>query len=263
MAEHLFGHCSCCGLSRRRVLSLLGSAVAAPVLGGCDLSGGLPIDIVSEETVERLGLESWQRIRSETAPSRNAEYQELLQVIGTRLLRAAGFDPGDWELVAFAGPEVNAFALPGGRIGVYEGMFAAAANADQLAAVVGHEIGHNTAEHSQERLNAAVARDVGLQIVSVALQLGDIAYANEIAALLGVGVEFGLVLPYSRDQELEADRLGLEMMADAGYRPGQAVEFWRRMEQLDGQRSLALLSTHPAPASRIEALEALIAQGLV
>lgn len=263
MAVHLARRCGCCGLSRRRVLSLLGAAVAAPALGGCDLSGGLPIDIVSEETVARLGLESWQRIRSETAPSRNVEYQELLQVIGTRLLRAAGHDPGDWELVAFAGPEVNAFALPGGRIGVYEGMFATAANADQLAAVVGHEIGHNTAEHAQERLNAAVARDLGLQIVSVALQLVDIAYANEIAALLGVGVEFGLVLPFSRDQELEADRLGLGMMADAGYRPGQAVEFWRRMEQLDRQRSLALLSTHPAPASRIEALEALIAQGLV
>lgn len=253
------GRCACCGPSRRRVLSLLGSALAAPMLAGCDLSGGLPVDIVSRETVARLGVESWQRIRSETAPSRHAEYQELLQVIGSRLLRAAGLDPRDWEMVAFAGPEVNAFALPGGKIGVYEGMFGAAANADQLAAVVGHEIGHNTAEHSQERLNAALAKDVGLQIVTMALQIGDVAYANEIAALLGVGVEFGLALPYSRDQELEADRLGLEMMIDAGYRPEQAVELWRRMERLQGRRPLALLSTHPAPASRIEALEALIA----
>jgi predicted Zn-dependent protease len=117
-------------------------------------------------------------------------------VIARRLLQIAGEDPARWEMVVFARNEPNAFALPGGKIDVFEGMFRIAANEDQLAAVIGHEIGHNLAEHSHKRLSVAAAKQFGLQLVSAALQIGDVTYANEIAALLGVGVEFGLERPY-------------------------------------------------------------------
>lgn len=245
-------------LSRRRMLGLLGGAAAAPWLGGCDDGLPLPFDLVSDETVRQLGLESWQRIRAQAAVSPDPTLHNALQAVGRRLLAAVDENPADWEMLVFAGPEINAFALPGGKIGVYEGMFRIAANPGQLAAVVGHEIGHNQAEHSQERLNIAAVKQFGLQLVSAALELGDIQYANEIAALLGVGVEFGLALPYSRRQELEADRLGLVMMAAAGFDPTEAVALWRRMGQVSDGNRIAFLSTHPAPAARATALEDLL-----
>ncbi len=242
-------------LDRRRVLGLLSGAAAMPFLGGCD---EIPVQLVSDETVRQLGLESWERLRARTAVSRVPEYHAVLQRVGERLLATAGAPRKDWEMVVFAGDEVNAFALPGGKIGVYEGMFQLAANTDQLAAVIGHEIGHNAAEHSQERLSAAAAKQWGLRLISTALQMGDVAYANEIAALLGLGVEFGLVLPYSRGQELEADALGLKMMAQAGFDPREAAALWRRMDALQADRAPAFLSTHPAPTARIEAIEAML-----
>ncbi|MGQ9367922.1 M48 family metallopeptidase [Azospirillum sp. ST 5-10] len=245
------------GLDRRAVLGLLSGAAAAPLLGGCD-DVSLPFHLVSDETVQRLGLESWERIRADTPASGNGAYQRAVRSVGRRLLAAAGEDPARWEMVVFAGPEVNAFALPGGKIGVYEGMFQVAADPDQLAAVIGHEIGHNQAEHSQERLSVATLKQFGLRLVSAALQIGDVQYANEIAALLGIGVEFGLVLPYSRGQELEADRLGLHTMARAGFDPRAAVALWRRMERMAGRGAPAFLSTHPAAGDRVAALEALL-----
>jgi predicted Zn-dependent protease len=242
------------GIARRRVLGLLAGFTCAPLIAGCD---ELPVDLVSEETVGKLGLESWERIRRQVPASRDAALQGALKRVGGRLLAAAGEDPARWETLVFAGPEVNAFALPGGKIGVFEGMFRVARNADQLAAVVGHEIGHNQAEHGQERLNVQALKDMGLRLVSFALQVGDVQYANEIAGLLGLGAEFGVVLPYSRRQELEADRLGLVTMAKAGFDPRSAVDLWRRMEAVTG-RGPDFLSTHPAPRARIEAIEAML-----
>ena len=248
---------------RRHMLGLLGGVAAAPLLGACDEGDGFPVQLVPEETVQQLGLESWQRIREQTQPTSDPGLQQTLDRVGRQLLAAAGEDPANWEMVVFAGDDVNAFALPGGKIGVFEGMFNVAESADQLAAVVGHEIGHVQAEHSQERLSAAVAKDLGLRLISSALQIGDIQYANEIAALLGAGAEFGLVLPYSRQQELEADRLGLFTMAEAGFDPRAAVTLWERMDAMaGGQRTPAFLSTHPAPTDRIEALEALLPEAL-
>ena len=129
--------------------------------------------------------------------------------------------------------------------------------------MIGHEIEHHQAEHAQDRLSAAAAKRWGLRLASAALQLGDVQYANEIAALLGLGAEFGLLLPYSRRRELEADRLGLVTMARAGFDPPAAIELWRRMERLAGrQREPAFLSTHPTPRDRIEALEAVLPEAM-
>jgi len=255
--------CSCSPpLDRRRILGLLAGAAAAPLVAGCDEIGGFPIQLVSDDTVQQLGIESWQRIRSKTPVSQSRDLQQALQVVGQRLLSAAGEDPARWEMIVFARNEPNAFALPGGKIGLFEGMFRVAANEDQLAAVIGHEIGHNQAEHSQERLSVAAAKQFGLQLVSAALQIGDVAYANQIAALLGVGVEFGLELPYSRRQELEADELGLQIMTKARFNPREAVELWRRMERIGGRTAPAFVSTHPAPRARIEALEQILPEVL-
>jgi predicted Zn-dependent protease len=115
--------------------ALLAAAAVAP-LAACD--EGLPVTLVSDETVEKLGLKTWSRMRADMPPSRNAERQQVVRDTSDRLLAGAGENPADWEVVLFARPDINAFALPGGRIGVFEGMFRVAANQAQLAAVIGH-----------------------------------------------------------------------------------------------------------------------------
>lgn len=234
----------------------MASATALPLLSGCGEE--FPFDLVSDETVRAMGLQAWEEIRSKSPAPSDPDLQAALERVSTRLLSAAGERPGDWEVAVFARPEVNAFALPGKKIGIFEGMFRVVDSADQLAAVVGHEIGHLQADHAQERMNAQVAKQWGLRLVALLLQIGDIEYAAEIAAALGLGVEYGLVLPYSRRQELEADRLGLVTMAAARFDPREAVDLWQRMEAVSGPRVPEFLATHPTPRSRIEAIEAML-----
>jgi predicted Zn-dependent protease len=239
-------------------------AVSGVLAAGCAGSDdtGLGIDLVSEEQVQQMGVESWQRIRSETPASDDQEAQQVAQRVSGDLLQAVGADPADWEVVVFQSEEANAFALPGGKIGIYEGMFEAVQNDAQLAAVVGHEIGHLQADHPRERINSEVATQGVVQLVSAALQVGNVGYANAIAGALGAGAQYGVLLPYSRNQELEADRVGLQLMAQAGYDPREALAFWQEMQQQGGGEPPAFLSTHPAAGDRIGQLEELMPAAL-
>ena len=243
--------CAPC-LSRRGFLR--GAALSAPLAtAGCDL----PI-LVSDAEAAEMGRAAWAEIRSRTPLSSNVGYAEVVGRAAGRLLRAGGHDPRDWELAVFAGPTVNAFALPGRKIGLYEGMIRLAADEAQLSAVIGHEIGHLDAEHSKERMSAQMAGSAALRLVSWLLDLGEIEFADEIGAALGVGLEFGVLRPYGRGQEEEADLLGLRLMVGAGYDPAAAPALWRRMAARAG-RGPEFLSTHPAPESRVRALEEAIA----
>jgi predicted Zn-dependent protease len=242
---------------------LVALAMGAVLVAGCAGSGetGLGIDVVSEEQVQQMGIESWERIRSETPVSEDEAAQQTADEVAGNLLRAAGADPGEWEVVVFQGDQANAFALPGGKIGIYDGMFQAVQNEAQLAAVVAHEIGHLQAEHARERVSSEVATQGVVQLVSAALQVGNVAYANAIAGALGAGAQYGVLLPYSRNQELEADRVGLQLMAQAGYDPRETLAFWQRMQQQGGEPP-AFLSTHPTPGNRIEQLQELMPAAL-
>ncbi|SDY30809.1 M48 family metallopeptidase [Citreimonas salinaria] len=246
--------CGNCRIGRRAFLCLAGGA-AATGLSGCD-----DITLVSDEEVRQMGLRAWSEIRGATALSGDTDARQAAQQVGARLLAAAGEDPAHWEIAVFAGPEINAFALPGNKIGLYEGMFGVFENADQLAAVVGHEIGHLQAEHSQERLSAAVAKDQGLAFLRWLLRMGEVEFADAIAAAMGVGLEFGVVLPYSRRQELEADRLGVLMMDEAGFDAREAVGLWQAMDSASQGRPPEFLATHPAPAARIAEIEQILTE---
>jgi predicted Zn-dependent protease len=244
--------------SRRQMLrSTAATAIAAPLLAGCDRDDWIP-NLVPESQVQALTARSWAQLRQTVPPSQDDKRRDIVRRIADRLLGANGQNPGGWQVELFASQQVNAFALPGGRIGVFEGMFRIAANPAQMAAVIGHEIGHVLARHSEARMNAQAWQHLGLRIVRVALGLGDVPYSNQIAAVLGLGAEYGLLLPYSRRQEIQADRLGLLAMATAGYDPSQAPELWRRMDRMQPERGPTFLATHPAPATRIEELEALV-----
>lgn len=241
-----------CPINRRTMLKFSGASALFP-LAGCD-----EIDLVSDETVEAMGLQAWADIRQATPVAADAAAQAALNEVTGQLLSASGEAADDWEVLVFQGSEINAFALPGRKIGVYEGMFNVVANKDQLAAIVSHEIGHLQAEHSQERMNAQVAQGWGMRALSWILKAGEVEYAAEIAAALGIGIEYGLVLPYSRRQELEADRLGLITMAEAGYQLNEAVTLWQRMDRATAGRAPEFLATHPAPQSRIAAIKAML-----
>jgi predicted Zn-dependent protease len=244
---------------------LVALALSAVLVAGCAGSDetGLGIDLVSEEQVQQMGIESWQRIRSETRVSEDEAAQQTADEVADNLLQAAGADPGEWEVVVFQSDQANAFALPGGKIGIYEGMLQAVQNEAQLAAVVAHEIGHLQADHARERVSSEVATQGVVQLVSAALQVGNVAYANAIAGALGAGAQYGVLLPYSRNQELEADRIGLQLMAQAGYDPREALAFWQQMQQQQGGgEPPAFLSTHPTPGNRIEQLQELMPAAL-
>jgi len=238
---------------------MVAGAAAAPALAACDR---ISPPLLPQEAVEQMGLETWSRLRSQMRPSRDERARQVVNGIARRLLLANGDEPGRWEVQVFADPGVNAFVLPGRKIGVLEGMIRTAGSEGELAAVIGHEIGHLEADHARERLTAEYARGWAERILQFVLNLGDVPYAAEIAGILGVGVEFGVLRPYSRNQELEADRLGLFSMAKAGYDPKEAANLWRRMDQAGGGGGPAILSTHPAPQARIRAIEEIIPEAI-
>lgn len=241
----------------RHAIALL----VALFLAGCGASG-LGLDLVPDQQVEAMGAEAWQAIRAETPASTNAEYQGRAERIATRLLTADGQNPSEWEVVVFRGDEANAFALPGRKIGVYEGMMRMARSDAQLAAVIGHEIAHVNARHPSERLSSQMATQAGIDIAGSLLGAGTGGDPRLIAGILGAGAQFGVLLPYSRSQELEADRLGLHMMAEAGYDPRASVELWQGMKSAAGGGPPTFLSTHPAPDDRIEQLQAQMPEAL-
>jgi predicted Zn-dependent protease len=160
-----------------------------------------------------------------------------------------------WEMAIFEVDAVNAFAMPGGKIGVMEGILKAAENQHQLAAVIGHEIAHVTAEHSTERASRGKISNVGIQVAAVLLGAGNRGATYTAYEALNQGAAFGIMLPFSRNQESEADVIGLKYMARAGFDPRQAVPLWQNMMQESGGKEPAeFMSTHPSGEKRIEDL---------
>ncbi len=160
-----------------------------------------------------------------------------------------------WEMAIFEVDSVNAFAMPGGKIGVMEGILKAAQNQDQLAAVIGHEIAHVTAKHSNERASRGKISNVGIQVAAVLLGAGNSGATYTAYEALSQGAAFGIMLPFSRNQESEADVIGLEYMARAGFDPRQAVPLWQNMQEAAGGKEPAeFMSTHPSGEKRIEDL---------
>ncbi|ETX29227.1 Zn-dependent protease [Roseivivax isoporae LMG 25204] len=214
--------------------------------------------LVSEEQAAEMGAAAWAEIRGSVPESRDAAFRETVASLSQRLIGAAGSDPAAWEVVAFESPEVNAFALPGGRIGVFRGLYDLAETPAELAAVIGHEIGHLQADHARERMGNAVAQGVLQRMVAFLLRQGDIQFDEEIMAALGLGLRYGLALPYGRAQELEADRLGVALMREADLDTQAAIRLWQRMQAAQRGGPPAMLATHPAPETRIRELQEII-----
>ncbi len=206
--------------------------------------------LVSPEQMSQLGDQAFQEVLAKEEPFKNAKIEHAVDDVIRRLTSVSGAKE-DWRFAIFASPEQNAFCLPGGKIGVFAGILPIALNNAGLAAVLGHEIGHVLAHHPAERMSQ------GLVVQGVMIG-ADIATQSEknrsmILGALGVGAQFGVMLPFSRKQEKEADLIGMILMARAGYDPEEAIKVWERMER-EPNRAPEFLSTHPQPQSRIKNL---------
>lgn len=211
--------------------------------------------LFSSQQMSQFGDSSFAELKQQEKVSHNKVVNRYVDCVANRIIRALPGQSLPWEVVVFDSEQVNAFALPGRHIGVYSGLLDVAANSDQLATVIGHEIAHVLANHSNEQVSREQMTDVGVQLVDVALGAGGIEDKSLYMAALGLGVQVGYILPYGREQEFEADIIGVQLMASAGFDPGQSVELWRTMAKTDGEQGPELLSTHPSHEQRITQLQ--------
>ena len=215
--------------------------------------------IFSSNQLDQMGAQAFDGMKAETPVSQKTSQNSYVQCVAETLLPfvPAGVYAGDWEVVVFNDDQVNAFALPGGKIGVYTGLLNVAKNHHQLAAVIGHEIGHVIAQHGNERMSQSTLIEMGSQAVNQILAANEVPYNQAIMSGLGLGLQVGVQLPFSRAHESEADIIGLQLMALAGFDPRQSVDLWQNMEAASGgERPAEILSTHPAPQTRIDNLQA-------
>jgi predicted Zn-dependent protease len=238
---------ACAGLS---IAALLAACQQAPITGRQQLI------VVPESQDAQMGLQAYQQIKQETKVSRDPELNRRVRRVGQRIAEASPHPEWAWEFTVFDNDEPNAFALPGGKVGVYTGLFRVAENDDQLAAVMGHEVAHAIARHGAERMSHGILSQLGG--VAIGAATGSQAYVDAYSQLATLGV----VLPYSRTQESEADQIGLLYMVEAGYDPREAVKLWQNFEALGGPRPPEFLSTHPSEGTRIERLQELMPEAM-
>ena len=220
------------------------------------VTGRSQLLLTTESYENSLGAESYEEYKKEYPKSTNAEYNAALERCGNAIKAVANelgnTDDFEWEFTVLDSEIQNAFCLPGGKVAVYSGIMDGMNNEAELAVVVGHEIGHAIARHGGERMSRSILQSLGAVLVSM-------AFDNEtIDAIYGTTTEIGVMLPYSRSNESEADAIGLILMARAGYDPSASYTFWKRFtNNAEGSSKLdAILSTHPCDSDRIAAMEA-------
>lgn len=219
--------------------------------------GRKQIMLVDDGTMNQMGAQAFQEISQETPEETNPAVVAYVRCVSEPLTRSAssGAKISVWDIKVFKSDQANAFALPGGKVGVFTGMLKVAKTPGQLAAVVGHEIGHVIARHSAERFSAQQLQGGALTAASAFIGGGAPSTShNLIMAALGLGAHVGIALPHNRTQENEADIIGEDLMAQTGFDPAEAPELWRNMAAAGGAQPPQWLSTHPANQSRIDAL---------
>lgn len=237
---------------------LVAIAGAALLVAACATSplGRSQLMLFPEAEIAQMGVAAFNDIQKQTPVSGDAQVNGYVRCVADHVLRAMpGVNPADWEVKVFEDDAANAFALPGRKIGVFRGLLNVAENQHQLATVIGHEIAHVTARHSNERVSTTFVTQSGLQLAQVAAG-ADSPMKQQLFGLLGVGAQVGVLLPFNRAQEAEADLVGLEYMARAGFDPRESVRLWQNMEAQGGARPPEFLSTHPSSGRRITELNA-------
>ena len=235
---------------------LLAAVVVALVISACATSptGRQQLQLFPASQMTTMGADAYAQLQEKEPVIEDGPLVDYVQCVTDAIVPQIpeAYRDQAWEVSVFESEQVNAFALPGGKMGVYTGLLDVAENADQLAAVVGHEIAHVMAEHANERMSTQMATVVGLGAIRIAA--GDDPDRQRAMAALGLGAQVGIILPFSRLHESEADEIGLELMANAGFDPRASVALWQNMAEAGGDEPPEFLSTHPSKSRRIDDL---------
>ena len=243
-------------MSRRALISGLAAGTVLPIVSACTTNpatGRSQFLLMDDGQIAGMATSAWTEMKSQTPQTSNSALRNRVMNVWSRTARGAGRETEQWDVAVFDTDDVNAFVMPGNRVGVYRGMTELTENDDQLSSVLGHEVGHVAGRHAAERMSVELAASAGLMAGQIAVAQSDSLreYGGMIGALGGAAMQFGVILPYSRNHELEADRLGVDYMHNAGYDVRQSVRLWEVMDaQSKGQRPPEFMSTHPDPTRR-------------
>ena len=247
-------------MSKTLILFLcLGLAGLAAACATAPFTGRHQVLVTSEGSETKMGLQAFQQIQRQYRVSHDQEANALVNRVGQRIAAAAQRLDYRWEFVVFDNKDANAFCLPGGKVGIFTGILRYTQDEAGLATVVSHEVAHALARHAGERMSHSMLAQAGGSVLGVAVGGAGSLAGTAIMQGYSLGTQLGILLPYSRTQEYEADHIGLILMAKAGYDPAQALEFWRRMMAMDQKaKPPQFMSTHPSDASRLRELQAFL-----
>jgi metalloendopeptidase OMA1, mitochondrial len=246
-------------LRGQAALAVLGTLL----LAGCTTvteTGRSQLNLVSPDEEMKLGATAFQETKQKTPVSSDAQANAMVQRAGKRIAAVANLPNAQWEFVVFESAEANAWCLPGGKVGVYTGILPITKDEGGLATVIAHEVAHATAHHGAERMSQQMAAQLGGNVAGALVSGKSQTTQALVGQAYGVVSEVGVLLPFSRKQESEADYIGLLYMARAGYDPTAAVAFWERFAEYNrqhgGSQGLSFLRTHPLDEQRIQSLKA-------
>jgi predicted Zn-dependent protease len=246
--------------SRWIVLLLLAVLLGGAACATAPYTGRRQLLLTSEGHENTLGYQAFSQIRQQYKVSHDPKINELVQRVGRRVAEAANRPDYKWEFVVFEDDTPNAFCLPGGKVGVFTGILKYTRDEAGLAVVIAHEVAHALVRHAGERLSQSMVAQLGSVGLGVAMAGKNPYVAQAAQEAYGLGATVGVLLPYSRKQELEADEVGLILMAKAGYDPEAAVGFWERM--VAGSKGKPkpppFLSTHPTDQRRIQEIQRML-----
>ena len=230
------------------------------------MTGRKQLTLIHEDKMDAMGIAAFASLKQQSELNQDPVINEYVTCVTVAILEVIpaeyGPDDGRWEVLVFEDPSPNAFALPGGKIGVHTGMLDVATTPGQLAAVLGHEVGHVLLSHGNERMSQSILADTAMNTASVAAGAAVPEYQDLIVGGLGVGAQFGVLLPFSRKHESEADQVGQLFMAQAGFYPVEAITLWQSMAEMGGDAPAQWQSTHPSDETRIQKLKANLPQAM-
>ena len=234
-------------MKNNTAIAALAVALAAAGCRTVPITDRTQLMLSTESCENQLSATAYDDYKRDSKPTSNAAQQALLQRVGTAIKNASDEKSFQWEFNVLESDTVNAFCLPGGKVAVYTAMMKQFSNEAELACVVAHEVGHAIARHGGERTSWSYLQALGTLGIST---LGN----DTMQTIYGIGAEYGVMLPYSRMHENEADLIGLYLMAKAGYDPKAAVDFWKKFNTGNSSKLDEMLSTHPCDATRVENL---------
>jgi predicted Zn-dependent protease len=232
------------------------TAVVA-ALAACAVSptGRKQFIFFNDGEVSKMGASAYDDLKQKQKLSTDQQVNQYVSCVAKAILKTLPENGGEgWEINVFQDDTPNAFALPGRKIGVHSGILKVAKNQDQLATVIGHEIGHVLARHSAERLSSEFAAQGALAVAGIIAATSDSPEKGLALGALGAGITYGVLMPFSRTQESEADSIGLDLMAKAGFNPNESVVLWENMAAAKNSSPPEFLSTHPSDQTRMAAL---------